>query len=396
MKLHEMLQKRNNIAKQMRELNDKAKDEKRGFTDDENKRWGDMTLEHEQLSDSIEREEKLRNLDDQESQERSIDLGTDTTEARHAQLFEKVVRNGLSDLTTEERAEFRAMGVGQDTKGGFTVPTNFRDKVVESMALYGGLANVCQVLNTSDGQPMEWPVFDGRADVGEMIGENAQSGEESPDTANVSLGAKKATSKIIRISNELLQDSGVDIAGMLSRRVASRLGRVEALQIISGDGTGNNVNGVVNQIQQSHTANAVSAVTYEDLVELKHKVDPAYRMGGMCRFLFNDDTFKSLKLLKDSQNRPLWLPAIAGVAPSTIDGDQFTIEQALSNAQASSTSAMYGDMNGIVLRRVNYMALRRLVERYADYDQTGFIGFHRFDVLLEDVAAVAKLSHAAS
>ena len=147
-------------------------------------------------------------------------------------------------------------------------------------------------------------------------------------------------------------------------------------------------------MQLSHVANAAAAVSYEDLIELKHSVDPAYRMGNSNRFVFNDTTFKGLKLLKDSQNRPLWLPAISGVAPSTIDGDQFEIDQSMDSAAAGKASTLYGDFQSYVLRRVQYMALRRLTERYAEFDQMGFVAFHRFDGLLEDVAAISKLTHA--
>lgn len=87
-------------------------------------------------------------------------------------------------------------------------------------------------------------------------------------------------------------------------------------------------------------------------------------------------------------------PAIAGVAPATIDGDQYVIDQALDAAATGKTSVLYGDFMNVILRRVTYQQLRRLTERYAEFDQMGFIGFHRFDVLLEDLAAVAKLTHA--
>lgn len=46
------------------------------------------------------------------------------------------------------------------------------------------------------------------------------------------LGAKKLSSKIIRVSNELLQDSGVDIEAYLAGRIAQRIGRGEAKYLV--------------------------------------------------------------------------------------------------------------------------------------------------------------------
>ena len=401
MKYHEMLQKRSAIATQMRALNDTMKNEKRGFSDEEEKRWGGMTTELDQLDVSIQSEERSRNIDEIEAgsqqEEQREERDPKSLEVRYQGAFESLCRRGMNELTTDERQavnEMRALNTGTGSQGGFTVPVEFRNRIVESMKVYGGIANVCQIINTSNGNPMEWAVSDGRTEIGEMLGENAEAAKADPVFGKVSLGAKKASSKIILISNELLQDSAVDIEGLIARRVGSRIGRIEASQIMKGDGTGNNVNGLINQVQLSHVANAAAAVSYEDLIELKHSVDPAYRMSGSNRFVFNDTTFKGLKLLKDSQNRPLWLPAISGVAPSTIDGDQFEIDQSMDSAAAGKASTLYGDFQSYVLRRVQYMALRRLTERYAEFDQMGFVAFHRFDGLLEDVAAISKLTHA--
>lgn len=51
-----------------------------------------------------------------------------------------------------------------------------------------------------------------------------------------------------------------------------------------------------------------------------------------------------------------------------------------------------GDFNRFIIRRVTYMELKRLVERYAEFDQVAFLAFHRFDCVLEDVAAIKALT----
>lgn len=396
MKLHEMQQKRSEIAKQMRQLNDQAKEQKRAFTDDENKRWGDMQKEHDDLDTMIQREELLRSQDERYAQDDTTEQRSGsqpTEEQQRTQAFTAYLRQGFAELPPEQKAHLRAMGVATGAAGGFTVPEQFLNRVAESMKAFGGLANVCQVLNTSSGNPIPWATTDGTGEEGEMIGENEEAGKSDPALGQISIGAKKMTSKIILVSNELLTDSAIDIDGFVARRIGQRLGRGEARQIMTGDGTGNNIKGLVNQITKSTQAALASGVAYEDLIKLKHSVDPAYRTGPNVRFMFNDNVFKGFKLMKDSQGRPLWLPAIAGVAPATIDGDQYVIDQALADPAAGKASTLYGDFYSVILRRVAAMALRRLTERYAEFDQMGFIAFHRFDVLLEDKGAVGKLTH---
>ena len=401
MKLHELRQKRNEIATQMRALHEDIKDA--AWTDEQRTKWDGMTLEVDKLDGQVKRAETLQNNDQlfvEETQEaRGEELNQDSSEKRYGHAFDTFVRNGGNELTSEQRQilnEVRAQSVGTDAKGGYTVPVEFRAEVVEKMKSYGGLASVCQILNTTNGQTIEWATTDGTSEEGELLGENAAADEADVTFGTANLGAKKLSSKVIRISNELLMDSGVNIQSLLTSRIASRLGRGEAKYAIQGTGTGTPVqpSGLNTSVTLTQAAGASAALTYDDLVNLKHKVDPSYRNGPSVRYGFNDTTFKAIKLLKDLDGRPLWLPSIAGVAPSTIDGDEFFIDQAISDIGIGNKSAFYGDMNRFILRRVQYMVLKRLVERYAEYDQTGFLAFHRFDTVLEDTSAIAALAHA--
>lgn len=397
MKLHEMKQKRSTIAGQMRKFHDENSEKR--WDDALNKTWGDMSQELDDLDAAIAREERLLNLDSDDlnnhPERRSlIDTDTNVAEARQMKVLETVLRQGHSGLDAEQRQlfrEMRAQTVGVGTEGGFTVPTEFRDRVVESMKAFGGLANIATVFETDSGNPIQWVTTDGTTEEGTMIGEKDESTEDDMEFGQVVIGAKKMTSKIIKISDELLQDSGVDISGLISRRLGSRLGRGEAKQLLTGDGQGNNIKGLLNQVTGGAASAVVGSVAHADLLELKHTVDPAYRVGN-SRWLFNDNTLLGFKKLKDGDGRPLWLPDIAGVAPATIDGDQYQIDQGMPNVGAGAKAVAYGDFSYFQIRRVKGMALRRLTEKYAEFGLVGFLMFHRFDALLEDTAAVKVLT----
>jgi HK97 family phage major capsid protein len=403
MKLHELRQKRNTIATQMRALHEAISDS--SWTDEQRTNWDGMTQETDNLDAQIKRSEKIEQNDqfyvENTQEERNQNNEEQSEEKRYGNAFDAFVRNGGNELTGEQRKilnEVRAQSGGTAAKGGYTVPKEMRTEVIEKMKSFGGLASVCQILNTSNGQTIDYPTSNGTTEEGELLGENTETGTEDTTFGMESLGAKKLSSKVIRISNELLLDSGVNIEDLLTTRIASRLGRGEAKYAVQGTGVGTPLQpkGLNSSVTLSQASAAVAALTYDDLVHLKHKVDPAYRNGPSVRYGFNDNTFKAIKLLKDSQGRPLWLPSIAGVAPSTIDGDQFFIDQAIADIGASAKSAFYGDFNRFIIRRVQYMVLRRLVERYVEFDQTGFLAFHRFDTLLEDTSAIASLVHPAS
>lgn len=399
MKLNERISKRTAIAKQMRGLHAEIGDNK--WSEDQESRWNNMQKEHDSEEQAIAREERLLKLDAEELSENEPEQrnlgGNDSVEQRSSNAFDKAMRHGFSALDSEERkliTEARAQSVGDDAKGGFTVPRQFRSKIVETMKMFGGLANIATVIDTETGQDIAWPTSDGTAEEGVMLGESEASGEEDVTFGERVMGAKKMTSKIIRVSNELLSDSGIDMIGYLSRRIGNRIGRGEAKQLITGTGAGNNIAGLITQASTGITAAGTGALTWEEFLALKHSVDPAYR-AGLAHWLFNDTTLLSIKTMKDGQGRPLWLPSVSGDTPATFDSDPYQIDQGMQDIGAGNAPVAYGDFSSVQIRRVRYMALKRLVEKYAELDQTGFLAFHRFDMVLEDLAAVKLMKNAA-
>jgi len=403
-KLHELQEKRRNIAAEMRTLHDKIGDN--AWTDEQRTEWNKMKTELDGVDAVIAREEELRSMDEKfvkeqeaaEAEKRAKHDGekTKTVDEIRAQAFNVFLRNGLGELSQEERqalAEMRAQGVGVNDKGGYTVPKEMQARIVEQMKAYGGIAQVAQILTTSDGRTIEWITADGTTEEGELIGENTAATEADTSFGIASLGAKKLSSKIIRVSNELLQDSAINIESYLADRIAQRIGRAEAKYLIQGTGAGTPAQpkGLAASVTGTTAAKVAGKVDWLDINALLHSVDPAYRNVGNSRLAFNDNTLKLLKEMVDGQNRPLWLPDVAGVAPSTILGKQYVIDQGIADIAKDAKFLYFGDFNRFVVRRVAYMTLRRLTERYAEYDQVAFLAFHRFDCVLEDTSAIKAL-----
>ncbi|MDC9605622.1 phage major capsid protein [Xenorhabdus griffiniae] len=395
MKLHELKQRRNTIATEMRALHDTIGDTV--WTDEQRTEWNKAKTELDTLNEQIQREESLRSLDqqlvDNTEPEQRQQPETEQQE-RRAAAFDKFLRHGLGEMTTEERQalrELRAQGTTPDEKGGYTVPTQMLNKVVEAMKAYGGIASVAQILSTSTGQTIEWATADGTTEEGELLGENTAASEEDTAFGTESLGAKKLSSKIIRVSNELLQDSGIDMEAYLAKRIAQRIGRGEARYLVKGTGTGSPQQPKGLETSVTGTVDAAAKFSWKDMNTLKHAIDPAYRNVGTFRWAFNDSTLKLITEMEDAQGRPLWLPEIAGVVPSTVLGVPYVIDQAIADMGAGKKFIYCGDFNRFIVRRVAYMTLKRLVERYAEYDQVAFLAFHRFDCILEDTAAIKAL-----
>lgn len=409
--LAELKQKRAKIATEMRSQHDSIGDA--AWTDEQRSRWEAMKADLKHLDEQIKREEEVRDAEQRYVEGNADDLarraresgtpppqGQGSAEEQRAAAFDRFVRVGLAELTPEERQilrtmkdEARAQGTGTGSAGGYTVPRTFLARVIESMVSYGGIASVSQILNTDSGETIEWPVALNGSEEGELLGENDETSEEDVEFAVGSLGAHKTSSKIIRVSNELLADAGIDVEGFLAGRIGSRLGRIEARLLVQGTGAGTPLQpkGLEASVTITKNTAAAASFTWKEINALIHSVDPAYRNSPKYRLAFNDNTLKTIEEMEDGQGRPLWLPGIDGGAPPTILKRPYVIDPAIADIGAGKMFMFGGDFNQFVVRRVKYMALKRLVERYVEFDQTAFLAFARFGCCLQDTGAIGAL-----
>lgn len=317
------------------------------------------------------------------------------------EAFRSYLVNGASGMEPEARAmlmaEDRAQSVGTPSAGGFTVPTTLRAELVKSLAMWGPMLDpgVTRQLVTSAGEQIFWPTMNDTANAATIIGENVALNPPTNvpgDVAfnQVGVGAFKYSSGLIQVSLELLQDSVLNIGQVISDAFAERLGRGVNAHLTNGAGTTQPF-GIVTRSTMGKTVDA-AAVDFDDLIDLVHSVDPAYRQSPSCRFMFNDQTLAGLRKIKDDEGRYVWQPSNAVTGePGSILGYRYTINQAMPGVVDEAKPIVFGDFNKYVVRRVREFSVRRLDERFAEFGQVGLISFARFDGQLLDTAAVKHI-----
>ena len=316
------------------------------------------------------------------------------TENRDIKIFENFLRG--KDLSAEEREvlntnyrEKRAQSVGTTTAGGYTVPEGFAGRIVEYMAKVSDLMMWANIIRTDTGNVIPFPINDDNSNTGELIGENSDISSSSADLVFSvhNMAAYKMSSKLIKVSAELLQDNGVNLTDYLAKKLAIRVGKIANSYYTTGSGS-SQPKGFL-QTRGKVTA-STSTWTQAELVALQDSIDPAYQNGRVA-FTMHQNLLSELKQLSlgTSYNTNVWIPSFRDGEPSTILGKPYFINQAMSSTSATGDKIIaYGDWSKFNIRIVNDFTLKVLSERYAEFDQLAFFGLMRTDSFLEDTTAV--------
>lgn len=394
-----------------------AKDEKRQLTAEEDVKWGKINEDMDSKTADIEKvEADIQSQEDRQAQLDSRaynDPRFDVTAQSNpnapdpnagTKAFEAWVRGGNAGLSLEQRslldksqpaglrrsgdminfdilptAEARAQASGTNSAGGYTVPEDFQRTLVEATLQFGGMRQLPTTkITTSDGADLPIPKNDDTGNAGAILSENTQDSEDALSFGVTTLGAFMYTSGIVLASIQFMQDSAFNMNEFIGKKLGQRLGRIQNTHFTTGDGS-SKPKGIMAAADVGVSVASASTLTFDELLGLKHSVDPSYRQGA--NWMFNDATLLVIKKLSigTADARPLWQPSVIVGEPDRIDGDTYQINQDVATIAASAKTVAYGDFSSYWIRDVTGMTLLRLTERYADYLQVGFIAFSRVD-----------------
>lgn len=378
-----------------------AATERRDLTGEENRTWDRLDERLAELSAQIDAAERQADPFSVRAEQASIT----PEDRRELRIFRDYLRFGTQGLEAEDRkflakrrSETRAQSEGTTTAGGYLVPQGYWTRISEVLKQYGGLLGIANVITTATGNPLPWPNNDDTSNVGSVLGENTQVSEVDLTIGERILNAYTYTSNLVLISLQLMQDSAFDLDEWVPKKLGQRLGRGVAADLVNGNGSSKPIGLAYSPNVGVTGANGqTTSVIYDNLVDLEHSVDAAYRQLGNCRFLMNDLSVSVIRKLKDEYGHPLWQPSVAIGNPSTLLGYPVTVDNAVPEMGASAASIAFGDFElGYVVRQVLDMQVLRLEERYADYLQVGILGFLRIDGRPDDASAVKWYENSAT
>lgn len=269
------------------------------------------------------------------------------------------------------------------TTGGYTVADAVMQALEVSLLAFGGMRQVATIIRTATGGPLPVPTTNDTSQKGRLLAENTAATETEMTFGQVVFDAYKYSSDYVLASVEFLQDTSIDVAGFLGSALGTRIARLQNDHFTTGTGS-SQPNGVVTAAGNSSVTFAGTAtVSYDNIIDLIHSVDPAYRPNG--RFMFHDGGLKMLKKVKimqysgDTTGIPLWQPSLVVGQPDLIHGYPYIVNQSMTTPATGVKSILFGDFSKYWIRDVREVELMRLNERFAEQHSVAFLAFARSD-----------------
>ena len=404
MSIQQLRESRNGFALEARKLMDETKDQK--WTAEHQLKYDNLTGNITDLDARIDREQKVLDLAAEEHfAHKEVKAGKKDTEDHlsEVQIFDKWMRRGERGMSQEQAQKFyNTMSTTTAGEGGYTVPTTISSNLIESLKALGGMRNVATILNTEQGNPMNFPTSDSTSEVGEILAENAPATTLDPSFGTVGLNTYKYSSKVVTVPIELLQDSSVDIEAFVRALIVRRIGRITNQHFTTGTGTGQ-PRGVVTGAASGKvgTSGQTLTVIYDDLVDLQESIDEAYQQGGTCRFMMAQGSRKVIRKIKDTSGRPIWTPSYEGGmgvgAADMLLGKELVINNDMPTMAANAKSIIFGDFSKYIIRDALSVQLMRFDDSaFASKGPVGFLAFIRSGGNLVDTGAVKYYANSAT
>ena len=283
-----------------------------------------------------------------------------------------------------------ALQVGTDSEGGYLVPDEYERTLVEALEEENIFRQMAKVIKTSSGD-RKIPVVASKG-TASWIDEEGAYPESDDSFGQVSIGAYKLGT-MIKVSEELLNDSVFDLQSYISREFARRIGAKEEEAFFTGNGTGKplGILAATGGAETGVTAASATAVTADELIDLFYSLKSPYRKKSV--WVLNDSTIKSIRKLKDTNGQYLWQPSLTAGTPDTILGRPVKTSAYMPAIAAGAKSIAFGDFSYYWIADRQGRSFKRLNELFAATGQVGFLASQRVDgrlILAEAVKVLAQ------
>ncbi|MEV6791253.1 phage major capsid protein [Streptomyces sp. NPDC051320] len=419
--VNRLRERRNTVWEQAKGIADRAAEENRNFSAEEQGQWDALNEEINQLDtrikSALDTEQRAKDTDDAfnrlhgkgGSGGKAPQGGQGGQGGTVAQRGGQLAPQDQSELREWMRGEGprfydvrpdgpvhwgglqqRALSIATATAGGDTVPTSFYDRLVQHLIQNSAIMQSgATVLNTASGETIQVPKTTAHSSAS-IVTEGGTIGESDPAFGQVPLGAYKYGA-LIQVSRELLDDTGVDLEGYLAMQAGRALGNAFGAHAISGSGTGQ-PRGVVTDATVGVTGGTGigGAFSSDDIIDLFFSVIAPYRRSPASVWMMADSSIAAVRKLKDTTGQYIWQPGLQAGVPDTILGKPVLTEPNVAAVATAGKSVVFGDMSQYFVRMVGGVRFERSDDYAFNSDMVTFRALLRADGALVDLTGAVK------
>ncbi len=333
------------------------------------------------LGKEIARLERQESIDAELNQPTSAPItnrpaqGQETKGGRASSEYRKAFWNAMRAKTPRYDV-VNALQVGTDSEGGYLVPDEYERTLIQALEEQNIFRRLASVINTSSGD-RKIPVVASKGTAAWVEEESAYTESDEAFT-QVSIGAFKLAT-MIKVSEELLNDSVFNLETYIAREFGRRIGNKEEEAFLTGDGSGKPV-GLLDATGGAPvgvTSASATAITLDEVLDLFYSLKAPYR--GKAQFILNDATVKAIRKLKDTTGQYLWQPSIKEATPDTILNRPLQTSVYMPAIAAGDKVMAFGDFSYYWVADRQGRVFKRLNELFAATGQVGFIATQRVD-----------------
>jgi len=268
-----------------------------------------------------------------------------------------------------------ALSVGEDSAGGYLVPDDFSNELVQALHEQNIFRQISRIVSTSY-EKLKVPIATASG-AASWLDENEVIPESESVFSQITLNAYKLGT-MMRTSSELVEDSAFNIQAYIAQEFARRIGSLEEEAFCVGDGD-SKPTGVftADGAPVGATAGNAANIDFDDMINLYYSLKQPYRHRAM--FVTNDSVMKLLRKVKDSTGQYIWQSAVKDSAPDTILGRPVYTSPFVPEIAAGSLSLAFGDFNFYWIADRRDIRFKVLNEKFAERDQIGFFATARID-----------------
>lgn len=402
-------EQRAQIVADARKVIETAEAEKRELTAEELAKHEELFGKADNLRKQVETLERQRDLEAAETEKRDAakrgeqrDLPgeresakpTASDEYRHA--FGKWLRGGRNDMTSDE---LRALSLGIGSAGGFTVaPEQMTAGLIKFLDDNVAIRGLATVLNVGQATRLGAMSLEADPSDADWTSEIATGAEDSSMAFGKRQMAPNPLAKRIKISNELLRlNTGLET--FVRDRLGYKFAITEERAFLLGNGANQPLGLFVASADGVPTGRDISAgntstsIGFDGLINAKYALKGAYR--SRARWMFHRDAISQIAKLKDTTNQYLWQPSVQAGEPDRILGIPVITSEYVPNTFTTGLYVgMLADFSFYWIVDSFDLQIQRLVELYAETNQTGLIGRKQLDAqpVLAEAFARVKLA----